>query len=130
LLDDTKAFRLDGDILFTHFGISGPIILSNAYKVAELLEQGKVTAKIDCLPQEESKEFDARIVELLHANGGKQVKNLIRLIAPAGLAPMIIEILDKKINLDTKAGELSKNDRKILLDSIKELPLTIDSLMW
>jgi len=127
--DGIKAFRLDGDILFTHFGISGPIILSNAYRVAELLEQGRVTAKIDCLPTVDSKDLDARIVELLHQNGGKQVKNLLRLIAPEGLAPMVAELTANKINLDTKAGELGKNDRKTLLDSIKELPLTIEALM-
>ncbi len=127
--DGIKAFRIDGDILFTHFGISGPIILSNAYRVAELLEQGNVTAKIDCLPEVDSKQFDASVVELLHQNGSKQVKNVLRLIAPAGLAHMLTELLNLKINLDTKSGELSKNDRKILIDSIKDLPLTIDSLM-
>ena len=127
--DGIKAFRLDGDILFTHFGISGPVILSNAYKVAELLEQGIVTAKIDCLLSVDSKQFDSEIVELLHQNGSKQVRNVLRLIAPAGLAPLVKEVTTKKINLDTKAGELSKADRKILLDSIKDLPLTIDSLM-
>ena len=127
--DEIRAFRIDGDILFTHFGISGPIILNNAYKVAELLEQGLVSARIDCMPNTEPKQLDAQIVELLHQNGTKQIRNVIKLIVPVGLAPLFKEILKNKINLDITASELSKNDRKIIVDTIKQLPLTIDSLM-
>ena len=124
-----KAFKVDGDLLFTHFGISGPTILSNALKVSELLEQGIVTTHIDCLPTIDAKQFDNNVIELLHQNGSKQTKNILKLLVPDGLAPIVKVVAGSEVNLETKAGELNKNDRKIILNSIKYLSLTVDSLM-
>ncbi len=128
-LNDKKYFKIDGDVLFTHFGVSGPTILSNAYKVAELLKKGRVTLRIDCLPNITENTLDEKIRTILHENGAKQVKNIIKDIAPVGLASLIKETLSGKIDLDTKSGEVSKSDRKIIVDSIKNMTLTIDKLM-
>lgn len=124
-----RQFKINGDVLITHFGISGPLILSNAYRVAELLEQGGVTVHIDCLPTIDTKLLDNKVIELLHQNGSKQTKNILKLLVPDGLAPLIKEVAGSRINLETKAGELSKDDRKIIVNSVKDLNLTIDSLM-
>jgi len=52
-VNEKKAFSKIGKILFTHFGISGPLILNSAHQVADLLHAGTVTAKIDCYPDTE-----------------------------------------------------------------------------
>ena len=64
-LNGTRNFKISGDMLFTHFGISGPLILNNAYRVAELLDLGIVTGEIDCFPTLNEKELDAIIMKTL-----------------------------------------------------------------
>ncbi len=127
--DNEKSFRLDGDILFTHFGVSGPLILSNAYKVDDLLAKGKVTMLLDFMPLIDQKTLDSTIVSILHESGAKQLKNVVKLFAPEGTAPYINKSLEKSIDLNQKAADVTKDSRLLLVKSIKESVLTVDKLM-
>jgi predicted Rossmann fold flavoprotein len=122
--DDKKAFRLDGDILFTHFGVSGPLILSNSYRVDDLLALGKVTIQLDFMPHLAAKDLDNSIVTILHKNGAKQLKNVIKLFAPEGIAPYLVASLEK-----SKAADVNRDVRLLLLKAIKESRLTVEKLM-
>lgn len=124
-----KAFRVDGDILFTHFGVSGPMILSNAYKVSELLQGGEVTALIDCFPALDTRQLDQKIVQILNVNGSKQLKNVLSYFVPQGLSPIIKELLHKSVDLDIKTSEVSKISRGLIVGLLKGIPITIDRLM-
>jgi predicted Rossmann fold flavoprotein len=126
--DGKRGFKAHGDILFTHFGISGPTILNNAYKVAELLEQGDVTAQIDCFPDKNAKELDAQVIQTLDEHKVKQLKNTLRFIAPPGLAKVLSSLLDNN-ELEIKNSELSKASRAKLVSLLKGLPMTIEGLM-
>lgn len=128
-LDKKRAFKLNGNVLFTHFGISGPLILNNAYRVAELLEQGDVTAEIDCYPKLNTKELDNNVLGILAEHKVKQLKNTLRYIVPEGLNKAFVELLDKKINLNTINSELNKQDRLALIKVLKAMPLNIEGLM-
>lgn len=124
-----KSFRLDGDVLFTHFGISGPLILSNAYRVGELLTWAEVTAKVDLFPGMNDKELDQHIVRILNENGAKQLKNVITYVVPAGFGPAIKEIFATGVNFDSKCSELPKDVRRQIVVLLKAVPLFVDSLM-
>lgn len=128
--DNKRAFKLAGDILFTHFGISGPLILNNAYKVGDLLDTGtKVTATIDCVPTIDIKTLDTKVIQALNNDGIKQLKNVLSVFVPAGLNPAIKETLKQEINFELKASEVNKQTRKLIVDTLKSLPITVDRLM-
>jgi len=127
-LNDKKAFRLEGDILCTHFGISGPLILNNAHRVAELLNKGRVTATIDLYPSMNEKQLDIFVLEQLKPHGAKQLSNTLRHIVPAGIAVGLKSLLSP-IDLTMNTGELTKEQRLVIARFIKAMPLTIEGLM-
>ena len=128
--NEKRTFKLTGDILFTHFGISGPLILNNAYKVGDMLDTGaKITATIDCVPGMDIKALDANVIQSLNADGIKQLKNVLSTFVPAGLNPAIKEILKHEINFEQKASEVNKQTRKLIVENLKDLPLTVNKLM-
>ncbi|MBP6904971.1 MAG: aminoacetone oxidase family FAD-binding enzyme, partial [Candidatus Pacebacteria bacterium] len=128
--DGKKAFTKTGKVLFTHFGLSGPLILNSAGKVADLLQYGgKVTATIDAYPDTDLGPLEDKIIKLLDVNKNKMLKNVLATIVPEGMAPGIQLLLEKDINFETKVHSLSKEDRKKIVHTLKALPLTITNLM-
>ena len=128
-VESKRQMQLKGDILFTHFGISGPLILNNAYKVSDLLQVGVVVAQIDCYPNLSEKELDIKIAEIFNQNGSKQLKNNLGLFVPAGLSPAIKQILNGQVDFDMKTSEVSKYTRGLIVSNLKHLSLTIEKLM-
>lgn len=123
-----KAFSEKGKVLFTHFGLSGPLILNLAHKVADLLHEGTVTAEIDCYPDTDLGSLDKSILKTLDAHKNKAFKNVVKEIVPEGLDNTIIgfhiipDVLDK-------VHSISKEERKEIVHLLKGLPLTIEGLM-
>ncbi len=128
-VDSKRRLKLRGDVLFTHFGISGPLILNNAYKVADLLQEGTVVAQIDCFPDINEKELDLKIVEILNQNGAKQLKNVLNHFTPAGFSPVLRELLSVQVDFDTKTSEVNKQSRTLIVNNLKHLSLTVEKLM-
>ena len=128
-LNGTRNFKISGDMLFTHFGISGPLILNNAYRVAELLDLGTVTAEIDCFPQLNEKELDTIIMKTLAEHPVKQLRSTLRFISPTGLNKAVTTLLARQIDVNVTNSELSKVSRLRLVRLLKALPLTIKGLM-
>jgi hypothetical protein len=124
-----KAFKLRGDILFTHFGISGPLILNNAYKVADILQAGDVTALLDFFPDINPKLLDQQIINVLNANGTKLLKNTLTMFAPKGLTPALLLQLHTAINFETKNSEVTKPMREKLVQTLKAMSISIEKLM-
>jgi len=127
--EGTRSFKVHGDILFTHFGISGPTILNSAYKVAELLEQGDVSAEVDCFPGLNEKELDQSVRATIEEHPTKQLKNTLRFIVPNGLYKALTTLLKDQIDLQTKNSELNKVNRQHVVKLLKAMPLTIEKLM-
>lgn len=128
-VDSKQRLKLKGDVLLTHFGISGPLILNNAHKVADLLQEGTVVAQIDCYPELNEKELDMKIVEMLNKNGAKQLKNVLSQFTPSGLSPALKELLSHQVDFDKKTSEVNKQTRGLIVDNLKHLSLTIEKLM-
>lgn len=127
-LQGVKKFSKTGKLLFTHFGISGPLILNSAGKVNDLLYEGIVTAKIDTYPDTNDGELEKKIIKVFDENKNKMFKNVLDEIVPHGTIPAFLSIL-KDISPDTKVHSITKENRKSLVNLLKALPITITHLM-
>ena len=118
-----------GEMLFTHFGISGPTILSSSahiirYKnINELLKQGKIILKIDLKPALSNEKLDARILRDFEKEKNKLFRNSLDELLPQKLIDPVIHL--SGINPNKKVNEISKKERMQLLKILKEFCITI-----
>ena len=111
-----------GKILFTHFGLSGPLILNSSHEVKKLLEYGMVEASIDMFPDTEENELDRRVWRLFELNKNKILKNVLPEMMEEALAIQILE----QLGLTTKpVHEVTKEERKQLVKKMKDLSFPI-----
>ena len=136
-LDDVKVtffvererrFWVKGRILCTHFGVSGPLILNSAGKVADMLHDGAVTATIDLFPGRDLGVLDTYVTQLFDGNKNRDVKNVMKLITPTGTSSAILSLLPR-FDPEKKVHSISKQERKTLVNLLKILPMTITGLM-
>ena len=118
-----------GEMLFTHFGISGPTILSSSahiirYKnINQLLKQGKIILKIDLKPALSNEKLDARILRDFEKEKNKLFRNSLDELLPQKLIDPVIHL--SGINPNKKVNEISKKERMQLLKILKEFCITI-----
>ncbi len=125
--DNKKKFSIDGEILFTHFGVSGPTIFNISKQVGDLLKSGKVTIKIDLLPKIKASDLQTKLQNLFQENANKQIKNNLSELIPSSVALAILEILE--INAEIKNNNLTAQNRKKIISTIKALPLNVSGLI-
>ncbi len=128
-VEGVKSFSLTGKVLFTHFGISGPLILNNAHKVADLLHGGVVTATIDACMQSDFPVFEKTIVDVFDAHKNKTLKNVIKEFVFNGMQKGVTTVLEDHMDVNTKVHSITKEERKKIVHLVKALPLTIEGLM-
>ncbi|MCK5027137.1 MAG: aminoacetone oxidase family FAD-binding enzyme, partial [Candidatus Pacebacteria bacterium] len=75
--NEKTVLKKTGKILFTHFGISGPLVLNSSYEVTQLLKKGPLHASIDMFPDTEENELDRRVFNLFEKNKNKALKNIL-----------------------------------------------------
>jgi len=128
LLADGKLIASrDGDILFTHYGISGPAAMGLAREVDPLLIAGrKAELSIDMMPDLTAEKLDETIVGLAAADGKKAVKTLLAVVLPKNLVPHILATCRIKDN--QKAAEISKSVRQDIVSTIKDFRLGISKV--
>ena len=118
-----------GEMLFTHFGISGPIILSaSAHLVRypnlkQLLDERKIKLYIDLKPALTEEQLDNRILRDFKKVKNKQFKNSLDNLLPQKIIPYIIE--KSQISEEKKVNEITKEERKRLSQLLKRLEFTI-----
>ncbi|MCX6757706.1 MAG: aminoacetone oxidase family FAD-binding enzyme [Candidatus Nomurabacteria bacterium] len=139
--DGVKKIVKKGKVLFTHFGLSGPLILNSAKEVGDLLEwSSEVTATIDAYPDTDHGALEKKIIKTFDENKNKMLKNIFKDITPLGTSEAILSILEKinpvrdglnsnGVNPDTKVHSVTKEERKQIVNLLKALPVTITSLM-
>lgn len=127
--ENKKIYEDFGEMLFTHFGVSGPIILSASavmlrYKnINELLSKQKVKLQIDFKPALTNEKLDARIQRDFEKMKNKQFKNSLNELLPQKLIPIIIE--KSGINPDKQVNEITRTERLNLVALLKNFELTI-----
>lgn len=127
--DGVKVFSKKGRLLFTHFGLSGPLILNSAQKVSDILRSGTATAVIDIFPHEDLGALERRILAIFDAHKNKMFKNVIGEIVPAGMTKGLELLIGRTINLETKIHSITVENRKVIVCTLKSLPVTITGLM-
>lgn len=128
-VEGEKAFSKTGKVLFTHFGLSGPLILNSAHAVADLSHDGEVTATIDAYPHTNLGSLDSTVRKVFDANKNKTFKNIIKEITPRGMHTGILMLLNPHIDVTKKVHSITKEERKYVVRILKALPLTITGLM-
>jgi predicted Rossmann fold flavoprotein len=138
-VDGVRGFSKTGSILFTHTGISGPTILNSSGKVAGLEESGEVTASIDLFPSTDLGTLDRNLTDLFEQNKNKALKNVLKGFVPAGMNDVLLELHSRShlefqgetlnVAADAKVHSVTKEQRRALVELLKNLPLTITGLM-
>ncbi|MBQ9063081.1 MAG: NAD(P)/FAD-dependent oxidoreductase [Eubacterium sp.] len=119
-----KTFQEFGEMLFTHEGISGPLVLSaSAVTGASLQEAGRLPAEIDLKPALTEEQLDARILREFEAGRNKALKNVIASLLPAKMRPVIMACAG--IAPEKPVHDITKAERQKLIAVIKAFPLTI-----
>ena len=118
-----KLYTELGEMLFTHFGVSGPLVLSASAYVTELAPED-VTLSIDLKPGLNAQQLDARILRDIAAAPKKQLSNLLCGLFPARLAEAMAAVCG--IDPAKPAGELTKEERARLVANTQALIIPID----
>jgi len=121
-----QDFRF-GEMLFTHFGLSGPIVLDISKKIGELLPGGEVIIEIDLKPALDIDQLDKRLQRDFSANGNKDFKNYLPDLVPQ----KIIEIIIKFSGIDAhkKLNAITREERKKIAITLKSLRTGVRGLM-
>jgi len=127
-LEGKKQFSKTGKILFTHFGLSGPLILNSASLINPLLSRGKVTATIDLYPDTNNGSLEEKIIKVFDLNKNKILKTIIREFVPEGMHLAVAKVINF-IDLETKVHSITKENRKDIIKLLKAMPITILGLM-
>lgn len=119
-----KIYEGFGEMLFTHFGVSGPLILSASSFYTAKYSGQEVLLTIDLKPAMDREQLDKRILRDFEENAGKQFKNALDKLLPAKLIPVMIEL--SGIDPHKKTSEVTKKERSRLVELFKELKLTVN----
>ena len=125
ILDGKKVLYQDfGEMLFTHYGVSGPLILSaSAYIGKELSEKKELKLSIDLKPSLSEEQLDARVLREFEANHNKQFKNAIGGLFPSKLIPVMIA--ESGIDSEKNLNVISKEERQGFVHLIKNFEMTL-----
>ena len=140
-----KLYEEFGEMLFTHYGVSGPVILSASSVVGKKLGPGKglgdtpeekqasrkpatkeLTLKIDLKPALTAEQLDQRVLRDFEEQKNKQFKNAVDKLFPAKLKPVMIKL--GSIPPEKKVHEISKEERRRFVELIKNFRMTLTGL--
>lgn len=127
-LDGKRQFSKIGKVLFTHFGLSGPLILNSAGDVGDLLQAGVVTATIDTYPDTDLGAMDKKVVNLFNLMKNNELKTAFKELVPLGTAK-VLQTLFPNIDFAKKVHSITRDERKQIVNTLKALPVTITGLM-
>lgn len=125
--DGKKVLYQDfGELLFTHFGISGPLVLTASSYIGKKLEKKELQGYIDLKAALTEEQLDARVLREFEAGINKQFKNVISGMFPSKMFPVILELC--KIPAEKKVNEITKGERLDFIYLVKHFPVTIIGL--
>lgn len=115
-----------GEMIFTHFGLSGPIILTLSREVVrELQDKNRVEVSIDLKPALDEQKLDTRLIRDLNEHGNKKLLNIFKLWLPASMISVFIELLN--IDTEKECNQVSSKERKQILYLMKNLVFKISN---
>ena len=125
-VEDTKTHRMIykdfGEMLFTHFGVSGPMILSASSHMREM-ERGRYVIHLDFKPALTYEQLDKRIQRDLLECSNKNLFNTLSLLLPRKMIPITVKL--SRVNGNLKSNQVTKDMRAQIVDLLKDIKLTV-----
>lgn len=122
--DGKKAEEEFGELLFTHFGLSGPVILTLSRKAVIALDEGRYAEiRLDLKPALDHAKLDARLLRDLDAHGARSFPSILKGLLPGKMIPVCVDIL--RIPPDKRACRITAQERKALLRLLKDFRFRI-----
>lgn len=121
-----KLYEEFGEMLFTHFGVSGPLILTASAMISTKYTGKELQLEIDLKPALDAEQLDKRILKDFEDAKNKQFKNSIGKLFPAKMIPVILEL--SEIDPDKKVNEITREERASFVKLIKAFPVTLNGL--
>ncbi len=122
--DQKKVIDAFGEMLFTHFGISGPVVLTHSGEIVDALRAGKhVSVSIDLKPALDENKLDARLLRELDQGGKQHIRTMLKHLLPAKMIAVCADQTD--IPLDRPCHQVTAQDRRRLLTWLKDLRLEV-----
>lgn len=121
--DKKKIYEGFGEMLFTHFGVSGPLILSASSYYVKKYYGMPVQLLIDLKPALTTEQFDKRLLKDFEENKNRQFKNALDALYPSKLIPVLIRL--SGISPEKRVNEITKEERNRLIQCTKQFVLTV-----
>ena len=115
-----------GEMLFTHFGVSGPLMLTASAVLNDAIQKGPLTLHLDWKPALSEEQLDKRLLKEFEENKNKQFKNSLSHLAPAKLLPVLVA--RSGIAAEKKVNEITREDRAALISCLKDFTMTLTTL--
>lgn len=115
-----------GELLFTHHGISGPVVLTASALVGRRLREGKAKGRIDLKPALSDEQLDARILREFDKSPNKRLKNVAASLYPASLIPVIVQL--SGLSPEQPVHTIGREERRRILQLTKAFPMTIEGV--
>ncbi len=124
--DDVEQSKI-GKMLFTHFGLSGPLVLGMSKDIGELLKYGAVTLALDLFPLLQPDALDRMLQGEFTTHQNKKLKNALAEFLEPKLAPVLVSL--SKIDPEKFVNKISREERKLLGGLLKRLPMQVEGLL-
>ena len=115
-----------GELLFTHYGVSGPMILSASSRLGDELEKEDLYIKIDLKPALSKEQLDSRILRDFEERKNADLSNAMVHLLPKSMIPVMLNVCG--LDPAKKVNEVTRGEREQLVKGMKEFPLTINGL--
>jgi predicted Rossmann fold flavoprotein len=112
-----------GEMLFTHFGISGPVVLTLSGPAVEEFPRGRVELSIDFKPALSREQVNRRLIREFQAGGRKRILNIMPNLLPQRMVPVFLR--RGEISPELKGGEIQAGTRRRMVDLLKDWRLTL-----
>lgn len=123
---ETTVLKTSGRLLFTHFGVSGPLILNMSKTIDEFLDYGDVVLKIDLVPSLAMDTLNTELQKIFLNNAKKKIKNSLADLLPSGFVGTFLKV--SGIDEDLFCSNITREIRVRLIDLLKAFPLTVKEL--
>jgi predicted Rossmann fold flavoprotein len=121
-----KLFDGLGELLFTHYGVSGPLILSASSRIGDRLAKEPLFLHVDLKPGLTEEQLDRRILKDFEAAPNLDIKNALIHLLPKSMIPVMLDLC--RIPTDKKVNEISKEERIAFRRCLKDMTLTLEGL--
>ena len=123
---ERRLYQDFGEMLFTHYGVSGPLVISASSYVGQALKACELRLEIDLKPALDEKQMDQRVRRDFEENHNRQFKNALGKMFPSKLIPVMVEL--SGINPEKKVNVISREERRRFVHLIKHLSMTVTGL--